>query len=60
MRASRPVSQLRDDVEVSQRSSLLPWDNLGISSSTNGDIGPSNFPELGKDDTHKDDHVTVR
>ncbi|KAG8739633.1 hypothetical protein FRC10_005369 [Ceratobasidium sp. 414] len=59
MHASRAASQARDDVNVSQRSSLLPWDNMGVSSSTNGDAGPVNLPgsEGGR---VKVDHVTVK
>lgn len=57
MHPSRAASQIREDVDVSQRSSLLPWDNVGISSSTNGEFdlpGPEN------DNTHKSNQVTVR
>ncbi|KAG9098380.1 hypothetical protein FRC06_006467 [Ceratobasidium sp. 370] len=59
MHASRAASQARDDVDVSQRSSLLPWDNMGVSSSTNGDAGPVNLPGL-EGDRMKVDHVTVK
>lgn len=60
MRPSRPVSQARDDVNASQRSSLLPWDNMGISSSTNGDAGPVNYPGAEEDNPLQVDHVTVK
>ncbi|CAE6521398.1 unnamed protein product [Rhizoctonia solani] len=53
MDPSRHASQVPEEVNVSQRSGLLPWDNVGISSSTNGDVGPLNLPE-------KDEHITVR
>ncbi|CAE6446172.1 unnamed protein product [Rhizoctonia solani] len=53
MNPSRHASQVPEDINISQRSGLLPWDNVGISSSTNGDAGPLNLPE-------KDEHVTVR
>ncbi|KAJ1311407.1 hypothetical protein OPQ81_009897 [Rhizoctonia solani] len=53
MNPSRRASQAPEDFNISQRSGLLPWDNIGISSSTNGDAGPLNFPE-------KNEHVTVR
>ncbi|CAE6530630.1 unnamed protein product [Rhizoctonia solani] len=53
MNPSRRASQAPEDVNISQRSGLLPWDNVGISSSTNGDAGPLNLPE-------KDEHVTIR
>ncbi|KAG9125977.1 hypothetical protein FRC07_005385, partial [Ceratobasidium sp. 392] len=59
MRPSRPASQARDDVNVSQRSSLLPWDNVGVSSSTNGDAGPVNLPGS-EANPLKVDHVTVK
>ncbi|KAF8605081.1 hypothetical protein BDV93DRAFT_605577 [Ceratobasidium sp. AG-I] len=60
MRQSRPVSQARDDVNASQRSSLLPWDNMGVSSSTNGDAGPVNFPGAEGGNPLQVDHVTVK
>ncbi|CAE6424929.1 unnamed protein product [Rhizoctonia solani] len=50
---SRHASQAPEDINISQRSGLLPWDNVGISSSTNGDIGPLNLPE-------REEHITVR
>ena len=60
MHQSRPVSQARGDVNESQRSSLLPWDNMGISSSTNGDAGLTNLPDIEGDNPLQVDHVTVK
>ncbi|KAF8707861.1 Isopentenyldiphosphate isomerase, partial [Rhizoctonia solani] len=53
MNPSRHVSQTPEDINISQRSGLLPWDNVGISSSTNGGAGPLNPLE-------GDEHITVR
>ncbi|ELU41722.1 hypothetical protein AG1IA_04252 [Rhizoctonia solani AG-1 IA] len=52
MNPSRHVSQTPEDINISQRSGLLPWDNVGISSSTNGGAGPLNPLE-------GDEHITV-
>jgi hypothetical protein len=59
MNQSHPASQGPNDVNISQRSSQLPWDNMGVSSSTNGDAGPVNLPEP-EGDPLKVDHVTVK
>ncbi|CAE6385555.1 unnamed protein product [Rhizoctonia solani] len=53
MNPSRHVSQVPEDINISQRSGLLPWDNVGISSSTNGGAGLLNPLE-------GDEHITVR
>lgn len=60
MRPSRPVSQARDDVNASQRSSLLPWDNMGVSSSTNGDAGAIGVPGSEGGNHLQVDHVIVK
>ncbi|CEL57748.1 hypothetical protein RSOLAG1IB_02492 [Rhizoctonia solani AG-1 IB] len=53
MYASRRASQVPEDFNVSQRSGLLPWDNVGISSSGNEHIGLLDLRE-------GEEHITVR
>jgi hypothetical protein len=53
MYASRRASQVPEDFNISQRSGLLPWDNVGISSSGNEHIGLLDLRE-------GEEHITVR